>query len=170
MPLNGRTKIYPKRTGCEHPTRPRWKRYSQESWLNSKCRPSKKGKCISQSGPRQAKLRREPRSRRASSASPSRVECATESTSAQSPRNPVLFVGAAPRIPFHLRFAQSRALSRKVSDEYVVPLCRGHHREVHRCGDETEWWRNRGIDALRVARMLWLEFHPQVPSDREALV
>jgi hypothetical protein len=36
----------------------------------------------------------------------------------------------------HLRFAQAPALGRKVSDELTVPLCRGHHREVHRCGDE----------------------------------
>jgi hypothetical protein len=99
MPLSGRTKILPQRTGCEDPTRPRWKRYSQQSWLNSKCRPSKKGKCMSQSGPRQAKLSREPRSTRASSASPNRVECAIESTFAQSLRSPVLFVGASPRTP-----------------------------------------------------------------------
>jgi hypothetical protein len=71
-------------------------------------------------------------------------------------QKPCLVCGRRPSDPHHLRFAQSRALSRKVSDEYVVPLCRGHHREVHRCGDETEWWRNRGIDALRVARMFGL--------------
>jgi hypothetical protein len=47
-----------------------------------------------------------------------------------------LVCGRRPSDPHHLRFAQSRALSRKVSDEFVVPLCRGHHREVHRCGDE----------------------------------
>ncbi len=28
------------------------------------------------------------------------------------------------------RFAQNRALGRKVSDEFTVPLCRGHHREL----------------------------------------
>ena len=60
----------------------------------------------------------------------------------------------------HLRFAQSHALGRKVSDEYAVPLCRGHHREVHHCGDEAAWWRNVAIDPLIVARALWLETHP----------
>ena len=85
-------------------------------------------------------------------------------------QKPCLVCGRRPSDPHHLRFAQSRALSRKVSDEFVVPLCRGHHREVHRCGDETAWWRHRGIDALGVARVLWLEFHPQVPSDREAIL
>ena len=74
---------------------------------------------------------------------------------------PCLIRGRTPADPHHLRFAQSRALSRKVSDEFIVPLCRGHHRDVHRCSEETAWWRERGIDALDVARVLWLEFHPQ---------
>jgi hypothetical protein len=82
---------------------------------------------------------------------------------------PCVVCGRTPADSHHLRFAQSRALSRKVSDEFVVPLCRGHHREVHRCGDESAWWRDRGIDALGVARVLWLEFHPQVPNDRVAI-
>ena len=50
--------------------------------------------------------------------------------------HPCLICGRHPADPHHLRFAQSRALGRKVSDEFTVPLCRGHHREVHRCGDE----------------------------------
>ena len=54
-------------------------------------------------------------------------------------------------------FAQSRALSRKVSDEFTVPLCRGHHREVHRAGDEATWWDQTGIDPLITARTLSLE-------------
>ena len=83
---------------------------------------------------------------------------------------PCLICGRTPADPHHLRFAQSRALSRKVSDEFIVPLCRGHHREVHRCSDETVWWRERGIDALGVARVLWLEFRPQVPNNREAIL
>jgi hypothetical protein len=60
----------------------------------------------------------------------------------------------------HLRFAQSRALGRKVSDEFTVPLCRGHHREIHRCGDEATWWRNAGVDPTVTARALWLQTHP----------
>ena len=60
----------------------------------------------------------------------------------------------------HLRFAQSRALGRKVSDEFTVPLCRGHHREVHRYGDEAAWWNKVGIDPTAAARALWLTSHP----------
>ena len=52
------------------------------------------------------------------------------------------------------------ALGRKVGDEFTVPLCRGHQREVHRCGDGTQWWRNAGIDPAMAARSLWLENHP----------
>ena len=65
-----------------------------------------------------------------------------------------------PSDPHHLRFAQWRALGRKVSDEFTVPLCRAHHREIHRCGDEESWWRNTGIDPLGAARVLWLATHP----------
>jgi hypothetical protein len=55
---------------------------------------------------------------------------------------------------------QSRALGRKVSDEFTVPLCRTHHREVHRCGEEGSWWQKSTIDPLAAARALWLETHP----------
>jgi hypothetical protein len=75
-------------------------------------------------------------------------------------KQPCLICGRRPSDAHHLRFAQSRALGRKVSDEFTVPLCRGHHREVHRCGDEALWWRNAGVDPTVVARALWLETHP----------
>ena len=76
-----------------------------------------------------------------------------------------LICGRRPSDPHHLRFAQSRALGRKVSDEFTVPLCRAHHREVHRCGDEGLWWRNTGIDPLAAARTLWLETHPLLRAE-----
>jgi hypothetical protein len=57
--------------------------------------------------------------------------------------------------PHHLGFMQPRALGRKVSDEFVVPLCRIHHREVHRVSDERAWWEQAGIDPIDVARVLW---------------
>jgi len=47
-----------------------------------------------------------------------------------------------------------------VSDEFTVPLCRGHHREVHRCGDEAASWTKTGIDPTAPARALWLQTHP----------
>jgi ERF superfamily len=71
-----------------------------------------------------------------------------------------LVCGRQPSDPHHLRFTQLRALGRKVSDEFVVPLCRGHHREVHRTGDEAGWWKEAGVDAIGVARKLWTETHP----------
>ena len=73
---------------------------------------------------------------------------------------PCLICGRTPADPHHLRFAQSRALGRKVSDEWVVPLCRGHHREVHRHDDERGWWEKSGIDPNVAARSLWLQSHP----------
>jgi hypothetical protein len=74
-----------------------------------------------------------------------------------------LVCGRRPSDAHHLRFAQSPALGRKVSDEFTVPLCRGHHREVHRCGDEAAWWGKIGIDPTAAARVLWLRTHP-LPS------
>ena len=71
-----------------------------------------------------------------------------------------LVCGRAPCDPHHLRFTQSPALGRKVSDEFTVSLCRGHHRELHRHGDEAAWWGERGIDPTIAARALWLETHP----------
>jgi hypothetical protein len=75
-------------------------------------------------------------------------------------KQPCLVCGRRPSDPHHLRFAQSRALGRKVSDEFTVPLCRAHHRELHRCGNEGAWWSNTGIDPLAAARALWLETRP----------
>jgi hypothetical protein len=79
-------------------------------------------------------------------------------------KQPCLVCGRRPADAHHLRFAQSPALGRKVSDEFTVPLCRGHHREVHRCGDEAGWWNSTGIDPTAAARVLWLKTHP-LPSE-----
>jgi hypothetical protein len=70
---------------------------------------------------------------------------------------PCLVCGRKPSDPHHLRYAQPRALGRKASDEFAVPLCRLHHREVHRAGDERAWWKAAGIDPLKVADKLWKE-------------
>ena len=51
-------------------------------------------------------------------------------------KQPCLVCGRQPCDAHHLRFAQSRGLSLKVSDEFTVPLCRAHHRELHRTGRE----------------------------------
>jgi ERF superfamily len=66
-----------------------------------------------------------------------------------------LLCGRKPSDPHHLGFTQPRALGRKVSDEFAVPLCRGHHRAVHRSRDERAWWQQTGIDPIKVARRLW---------------
>jgi hypothetical protein len=65
--------------------------------------------------------------------------------------------GRKPSDAHHLRFAQPRALGRKVSDEFTVPLCREHHRELHHRGDEVRWWKDAGVDAIAIARGLWLQ-------------
>lgn len=68
---------------------------------------------------------------------------------------PCLICAKQPSDPHHLPFAQPRALGRKVSDEYTVPLCRAHHREAHRATREIAWWQSRGIAPLAAAEALW---------------
>jgi hypothetical protein len=68
---------------------------------------------------------------------------------------PCLVCGRSPADAHHLHFAQPRALGRKVSDEFTVPLCRVHHRELHRHGAEIAWWQSIKIDPLPVAQRRW---------------
>jgi ERF superfamily len=68
---------------------------------------------------------------------------------------PCVVCGRAPTEAHHIRFAQPRALGRKVSDEYTVPVCRLHHRDLHTYGDEASWWAGVGIDPLPIALELW---------------
>jgi hypothetical protein len=70
-------------------------------------------------------------------------------------QQPCLVCGRKPSDPHHLRFAQPRALGRKASDEFTVPLCRIHHRLVHRVGNEAAWWKEAGIEPLKAASKLW---------------
>jgi ERF superfamily len=72
-------------------------------------------------------------------------------------KQPCLICGRKPSDPHHLRYLQPRALGRKASDEFTVPLCRIHHRLVHRVGNEAAWWQDAGIDPITVAGKLWKE-------------
>ena len=69
---------------------------------------------------------------------------------------PCLVCGRSPADAHHLRFSQPRAMGLKVSDEFTVPLCRIHHRDVHSFGDEVAWWQKRAIDPLATSRALWV--------------
>ncbi|WP_208430434.1 Rad52/Rad22 family DNA repair protein [Methyloceanibacter sp. wino2] len=68
---------------------------------------------------------------------------------------PCVVCGRRPAHAHHLRHAQSRGTSLKVSDEFTVPLCALHHGDVHRVGREENWWRGCKIDPLPIARTLW---------------
>jgi hypothetical protein len=70
---------------------------------------------------------------------------------------PCLICGRQPSDPHHLRFAQPRAIGLKVSDEFTVPLCRGHHRQLHQAGNEEAWWAARNIAPLPIAQDLWTQ-------------
>ena len=68
---------------------------------------------------------------------------------------PCLVCQRSPCDPHHLKFAQPRTLGRKVSDEFTVPLCRDHHRDLHRHGNEIAWWANLQIAPIETAKELW---------------
>jgi hypothetical protein len=76
---------------------------------------------------------------------------------------PCLICGRRPSDAHHIRFGQPRALGRKVSDEFTVPLCRVHHRDLHRGSDEKKWWEAANIEPMEVAQKLWRETHNNAP-------
>jgi hypothetical protein len=72
-----------------------------------------------------------------------------------------LICGRAPTDAHHVKFAEPIAMGRKVSDRFTVPLCRLHHRELHRRGNERAWWKDQGIDPLSTAATLWKRTHEE---------
>lgn len=68
---------------------------------------------------------------------------------------PCLVCKQTPCDAHHLKFAQPRTLGRKVSDEFTVPLCRAHHQQLHRHGNERAWWSEVQISPLPLAKELW---------------
>lgn len=80
---------------------------------------------------------------------------------------PCLICGRNRSHAHHLKFAQPTALGRKVSDEFTVPLCSTHHRELHRHGDERVWWESHRVEALKIAAELWKESSQHIrPAER----
>lgn len=80
---------------------------------------------------------------------------------------PCLICGRVPSHAHHVRYAQSRGISLKVSDEFTVPLCAIHHNQIHTTGNEREWWRERNIDPLTTAHALWEQTRERRPSSIE---
>jgi hypothetical protein len=84
-------------------------------------------------------------------------------------RQPCTVCGRKPCEAHHIRFAQPRALGRRVSDEFTVPLCRLHHRELHRQGDEAAWWIRANIDPMSIALGFWQRSRGVLPAERHDL-
>jgi hypothetical protein len=80
---------------------------------------------------------------------------------------PCLVCGRTPSDAHHIKFAEQRAMGRKVSDRFAVPICRLHHRELHRRGNERAWWQTQAIDPLVVAATLWARSHTVAPGEAE---
>src|SRR5204863_7494420 len=85
-----------------------------------------------------------------------RDKCHREFVAAQA----CVICGRQPSDAHHLRFAQPRGLGLKVSDEFTVPLCRSHHRELHRTRNEMRWWAQFGIQPKTIAYKLWSQTQP----------
>jgi ERF superfamily protein len=77
---------------------------------------------------------------------------------------PCLVCGRTPSDAHHIKFAEQRAMGRKVSDRFTVPICRLHHRELHRRGDERAWWRSKDVEPLAIAGRLWQTTHLVEPT------
>jgi DNA recombination protein Rad52 len=85
-------------------------------------------------------------------------------------RHPCVICGRSPAQAHHVRFAQPRAMSMKVSDEYTVPLCNGHHDQLHQTGDERAWWARHAIDPIALAERLWQAEDKSEGADLDALI
>ena len=81
---------------------------------------------------------------------------------------PCLICGRSPSHAHHVRYAQSKGLSVKVSDEFTVPLCAIHHNQIHTTGKEREWWQEKNIDPVKIASGLWQLSRQRYPAARDA--
>ena len=70
---------------------------------------------------------------------------------------PCLICGRNRAQAHHLTYLQPRAMGRKVSDEFTVPLCSTHHQDLHSSGSERAWWNAQGVNPEPVAAKLWEE-------------
>jgi Rad52/22 family double-strand break repair protein len=77
---------------------------------------------------------------------------------------PCAVCGRTPSHAHHVRYAQPRGLGLKVSDEFTVPLCATHHHHLHDTTREREWWLERKIDPLIIARALWQQSQKRLPD------
>jgi hypothetical protein len=82
---------------------------------------------------------------------------------------PCLVCGRTPSDAHHIKFAEQRAMGRKVSDRFAVPICRLHHRELHRHGNERAWWQSQAIDPFPIAASLWERTRAVAPAEAEVV-
>ena len=60
----------------------------------------------------------------------------------------------------HLRFAQPRRWAARSATSSRCCLCRSHHRDRHRTGNDMRWWAQFGIQPMSIAYKLWIQTHP----------
>ena len=81
---------------------------------------------------------------------------------------PCLICGRQPAQAHHLAYIQPRARGLKTSDEWTVPLCALHHRQLHDRGNERLFWESHQINPEIAAHELWTGtrtgVEPDVPS------
>lgn len=96
---------------------------------------------------------------------PKRIRCKEHLRHVAS--QPCVICGRLPSHAHHLRHAQAKGIGLKVSDEFTVPLCATHHREIHTTTREREWWLERKIDPIAIAAELWRESRGRQPVAAE---
>ena len=48
-----------------------------------------------------------------------------------------------------------RGMGSKEHDKFALPLCGQHHRDQHDAGDERAWWKDRGVDPVKLALAIY---------------
>lgn len=64
---------------------------------------------------------------------------------------PCLVCGRSPSEAHHLLRGRERGVSLKAGDDWVVPLCNQHHRQLHEDGNEEIFFALEGVNAYRKA-------------------
>ena len=77
-----------------------------------------------------------------------------------SPRSLASSAGGARRTRITFGSRKAARWGERLATSSPYRCVAGHHRELHRSGDEATWWKRQGIDPTLPARALWLESHP----------
>jgi hypothetical protein len=83
------------------------------------------------------------------------------------PNSPASSVAGNPAILIICGLRKCADWDKRSATSLRSPLCRAHHRELHRAGKEVDWWSRIGVEPLQMARSLWDASHLSSTPVRE---